>query len=47
MSYNPDHSTIRLMRKLSTCQGFIDEVQIRLPAEKSMVEAYWSLEMIT
>ena len=44
MSTNPDHPTIRLMRKLSTRQGFIDEVYTRLPAEKTMVEAYWSVE---
>lgn len=38
------HPTIRMMRKLSTRQGFIDEVYTRLPAEKTMVEAYWSVE---
>ena len=44
MSHNPDHPTIRLMRKLSTRQRFMDEVYTRLPAEKTMVEAYWSVE---
>jgi len=28
----------------STREGFIDEVYTRLPAEKTMVEAYWSVE---
>ena len=44
MSFNPDDPTIKLMRKLSTREGFIDEVYTRLPAEKTMVEAYWSVE---
>ena len=32
------------MLKISTRQGFIDEVYTRLPGEKTMVEAYWSVE---
>jgi len=44
MSYNPEDPTIRMMRKISTRKGFIDEVYIRLPGEKTMVEAYWSVE---
>ncbi len=44
---NPDHPTIRLMRKLSTRQGFIDEVYTRLPAEKTMLKHTGQWSMIT
>ena len=44
MSYNPDDPSIRLMRKLSTREGFIDEVYTRLPSHRSMVDAYWDVE---
>ena len=44
MSYNPDDPSIRLMRKLSTREGFIDEVYTRLPTHRSMVDAYWEVE---
>ena len=44
MSYNPDDPAIRLMRKLSTRDGFIEEVYQRLPTHPTMVEAYWSVE---
>ena len=44
MSYNPDDPAIRLMRKLSTKDGFIDEVYTRLPTHRSMVDAYWAVE---
>ena len=44
MSYNPDDPGIRLMRKLSTREGFIDEVYTRLPTHRSMVDAYWEVE---
>jgi len=44
MSYNPDNPFIHLMRKLSTRDGFIDEVYRRLPAHKTMVDAYWDVE---
>ena len=44
MSYNPDDPSIRLMRKLSTREGFIDEVYTRLPTHRSMVDAHWAVE---
>lgn len=44
MSFNPDDPTIKLMRKLSTREGFIDEVYQRLPAHRTMVDAYWDVE---
>jgi len=44
MSYNADDPSIRLMRKLSTREGFIDEVYTRLPTHRSMVDAYWEVE---
>ncbi len=47
MSHNPDHPTIRLMRKLSTRQGFMDEVYTRLPAEKTMLKHTGQWSMIT
>ncbi len=47
MSTNPDHPTIRLMRKLSTRQGFMDEVYTRLPAEKTMLKHTGQWSMIT
>ena len=44
MSFNPNDPTIRLMRKLSTREGFIDEVYTRLPEHRTMVNAYWDVE---
>jgi len=44
MSHNPDDPSIRLMRKLSTREGFIDEVLNRLPIYKSQIDSYWSVE---
>ena len=44
MSFNPDDPTIKLMRKLSTREGFIDEVYQRLPAHRKMVDAYLDVE---
>ncbi len=44
MSHNPDDPSIRLMRKLSTREGFIDEVLNRLPFYKSQIDSYWSVE---
>lgn len=44
MSHNPDDPSIRLMRKLSTREGFIDEVLNRLPLYKSQIDSYWSVE---
>lgn len=44
MTYNPNDPTIRLMRKLSTREGFIDEVYTRLPQHRTMVNAYWDVE---
>ena len=44
MSYNPDDPSISMMRKLSTREGFIDEVYNRLPIPRSVVDAYWAVE---
>ena len=44
MTQNTDDPRIRLMRKLSTREGFIDEVYHRLPFHRSMVNSYWDVE---
>ena len=44
MSFNPDDPNVKMMRKLSTREGFIDEVYHRLPAHRNMIDAYWSVE---
>ena len=44
MTYNPNDPTIRLMRKLSTREGFIHEVYTRLPQHRTMVNSYWDVE---
>ena len=44
MSYNPEDPNIKMMRKLSTREGFIDEVYQRLPQHRSLVDSYWAVE---
>jgi hypothetical protein len=35
---------LRLAKKLSSAEGFVDEYQSRLASHKKNVEAYWSVE---